>query len=73
LLADGNPVKQLPPDVTVGYRSDHAPTSILRKQDAEHVGVETPKGFLDRFGLNDGNESPVQQLFGSKGADSASV
>lgn len=73
LLADGNPVEQLPPDVAVGYRPDHAPASILRKQNAKPVGVETPKRLLDRFGLNDGNESPVQQLFGSKGADSASV
>ncbi len=66
-------VEQLPADVAVGDRPDHAPAGILGKQDAEHVGIEAPKRFLDRFGLGNGNERAIQQFSGPKGADPASV
>ena len=72
-LANGAPAEQLPPDVTVGDRPDHTPTGIVGKQDAKLVEVELPECLFDRFGLSDGNEGPIQQFFGSKGADPALV
>ena len=68
LFADGAAVEQLSADIAVGDRSDHAPAGILGKQDAEHVDVEPPKCFLDRFGLSNGKERAIQQFSGPKGS-----
>ena len=67
LLAKGGPAEQLSPDIAVGDRPDHAPGIILGKQDAEHVGVEPPKRFLDRFGLSDSKRAVVWQRLGPRG------
>ena len=65
-FANGGSGEQLSSDVAVGDRSDYLSLGVVRKQDSEHVGVETPKGFLDRLGLGVDEEGAFQHVSSSK-------
>ena len=68
LVLDRYPYQQPAADVAVGDGADHAPRSVTRKQDFEHVGIEPLERLLDRVALGDSEVALVWQFGWSKAA-----
>ncbi|MGY4440471.1 hypothetical protein ACVW04_003253 [Bradyrhizobium sp. LM2.3] len=72
LVVDRDACEHPPADVAIRHRADDSSVRILRKEDAEHVGVEAPEGFLNRLCLGNGDVALVCQGLGPKSGGNSS-